>query len=157
LENILIYAPAIRLADKVEATIQLFASDSIIVGEDCKLDFPSTINLISPNISRLSVSKGCVIRGNITQYQENTTESKSTVQIDAGAQIEGVVYSNGYVQCQGKITGSLYADNLFLKNNSGYYENHLNDIEIDFTKLSRRYVSSILLDKRKQRVLSWRY
>jgi len=157
LDRVLIYAPEIRVEKNVKGNMQLFASDSILVGENCLLNFPSCISLLSPNVSYLKISKGSKIVGNVIQFQSGTTLSKSLVQIDADAEVQGFVYSNGYVQQQGKIAGSLYANQLYLKTNAGYYENHLVDTEIDFNKLPRAFVSCNLFNNKKQRVLSWQY
>jgi hypothetical protein len=157
LDKVLIYAPEIRVENEVKGNMQLFASDSILIGENCVLDFPSCINLLSPNVSYLRISKGSKITGNVIQYQSASVLSKSLVQIDTDAEIQGLVYSNGYVEPKGKIAGSLYANQLYLKTNAGYYENHLMDAEIDFSKLHKSYISCNLFNNKKQRILSWQY
>ncbi|MBN2786869.1 MAG: hypothetical protein JXQ69_00970 [Paludibacteraceae bacterium] len=157
LDKVLIYAPEIRVEKDVKGNMQIFASDSIFVDENCMLNFPSCITMLSPNVSYLKISKGSTIIGNVIQYQSDTKLSKSLLQIDAETEVLGLVYSNGQVQQQGKIAGSLYANQLYLKTNAGYYENHLVDTEIDFSKLPKAYVSCNLFNNKKQRILSWQY
>jgi hypothetical protein len=157
LNKVLVYAPFIRVENKVSGAMQLFASDSLKVGEECKLDFPSTICAFSGNVSFMEIGKNTKMCGNVIQYQFEKQYSLSILKINAGAEIDGFVYSNGYVQPSGKIIGSLYASELYLKTDAGYYENYLVDAELNFTKLSRTYVSCNLFAKKKQRIVSWEY
>lgn len=157
LNKILVYAPYIRLEDKASGSMQLFASDSLHIGSDCNLTFPSIACALSNNVSFIEFGKGSKICGNVLQYQIDAPQSKSILKISSGVEIEGLVYTNAYVQASGKIKGSLYANQLYLKTDAGYYENHLMDTEIDFSQLSRLYVSGNLFANKKQRIVSWEY
>lgn len=157
LNKVLVYAPYIRVEDKVSGSMQLFASDSLHVGADCNLGYPSVVCALSNNVSFIELGKGSRICGNVIQYQFDTPLSKSVLKIDEGVEVEGLIYSNAYTQASGKIKGSLYTNQLYLKTDAGYYENHLMNVEIDFSQLSRLYVSCNLLENKKQRIVSWEY
>ncbi|MBN2788271.1 MAG: hypothetical protein JXQ69_08120 [Paludibacteraceae bacterium] len=157
LNDVIIYAPSIILKDSTKGNLQLFASDSISIGKNCTLNYPTTVNVFSANVGKINIGEASQIKGNLTIYQTDTYNSKSFINIEKDACITGFIYSNGYVQPQGKLYGSLYAQKLSLNTSGGYFENHLLDTEIDFTQLPKAYVSCNLFENKKQRIVAWQY
>ncbi len=157
LDKVLIYAPEIHVEPNVKGNMQLFATDSIVVDQNAVLTYPSCVGVFSPNVSSIRIAKSAKVYGNIIQYQDGEGDHNSTLTIEPKSEVYGIVYSNGFTQHQGKIIGSLYTGHVFLKLPSGYYENYLSDMEIDFQKLPREYVSGIIFDKKDQRILLWEH
>ena len=140
LENVILKAPTVVFDKGFEGSVQVFARDSIIVGEDCYLKFPSTLVLKSPskpNYSpKITLEAGTRLAGNIILKQASfNLRSNGMVTINKGSLVNGTVYSEGYTQLRAcEIQGDVYTKKLFLKTRSSIYENTLLNVVIDPSK-----------------------
>lgn len=157
--EILLVAPYIKFCEDFTGSVQAFARDSIRVEEDVTLKYPSVLALFSNGIAEKGIvlEPGSKISGTVVVFEDPITDRpKSIVTISREAIVEGIVYSNAYVDLQGEIHGSLYCDNLVLRTRSGVYVNHLMDVVIDPEKLSSHFTGVSLFEKPKQReVVKW--
>ncbi len=140
LENVILKAPTVVFDKGFEGSVQVFARDSIIVGEDCYLKFPSTLVLKSPskpNYSpKITLEAGTRLAGNIILKQASfNLRNNGMVTINKGSLVNGTVYSEGYTQLRAcEIQGDVYTKKLFLKTRSSIYENTLLNVVIDPSK-----------------------
>jgi len=67
LEQVIIVAPKVLIADDFKGSIQVFAADSIVIGKNCSLDFPGFVAIINNNINScyLQVGESSTIRGGL--------------------------------------------------------------------------------------------
>lgn len=162
LENVLLFAPVIRIGEGFTGRLQAFASDSLLVEEEVKLLYPSVLaclrNSSSPAVIYLGLGKksevtGCVLadNGGIFDIRQN-----AHISLDENSKVTGQVYSSMSIDLKGSVFGSVYCRTFLLKTSSGVYENHLLNAAIDRTELSKHYLGSNLLSPgRRKGVLKW--
>lgn len=133
LKHVICLAPTIVVDAEFEGQVQLFAIDSLIVGEGARLRYPSAAVVagIGRSSAYLLLSEDAVVEGTVLAWAELMDNNNVTVSISREASVYGMVYSRGKTEHQGRITGSLYTDKISLKTRQGYYENHLLDAWID--------------------------
>lgn len=140
LENIILKAPVVVFDSGFEGSVQVFARDSIIVGESCYLKFPSTLVLKSPSkpsySPKITLAAGTRLAGNVILQQPSfNLRNNGIVTINKGSVVNGTVYSEGYTQLKScEIQGEVYTKKLFLKTRSSIYENTLLNVVIDPSK-----------------------
>ena len=150
------YAPKIVIEKGFIGSLQAFASDSIFIGQDVELNYPSVVGLIKgeseTGLSYLSIDEGAIVQGVVFGTSiKGGQEIQLTIKKDA--EIEGQVYCSGSVDHKGKIYGSLLCQKLILKTPSSVYENHLLNAVVDNTKLSKHFVGVNLLSQSKARAI----
>lgn len=70
--------------------IKRFASDSIVVGKDCDLYFPSVLGLISKGDSTLiKLSSGTNMKGIIFLFNDGSKMGNHIIHIEASAKVTG--------------------------------------------------------------------
>jgi hypothetical protein len=123
----LINKPVIDTAHKNVSVPALF------VGEKCKVK---------------GTLAACVKGGNLTNHVY--------LKIGKESQIQGMVYSQGYLDLQGTITGTAYAKEFILNTRSGVYEQHLLNAVIDRRSLSDMFVAGVLFQgKSPNKIVKW--
>lgn len=159
LENVILCAPNIKFESGFKGKIQAFATDSILVGEDCHFRFPSALCLLEvdsiDNRPKIHLSKGVKLEGSLLQYVTFLDRSLATTTISTGAIVEGVVYADALVSIEGSVFGSLVCNKFLLNRPSGVYENHLLDCTLDRTKLSKYFLTSPLFLNKKKDIVAW--
>jgi hypothetical protein len=159
LDNVLLAAPIIRIEDEFEGTLQAFASDTLLVGKDCRLDYPSALGIIrtvrSPDQMILSLGEETKVKGTVLGWQDSYDIRKNLlVSIGKECEITGQVYSNGLLDMQGAVNGNVTASRFLLRTPSSVYENHLLNAVIDITKLPS-YFGGPVMEKGNRRILKW--
>jgi cytoskeletal protein CcmA (bactofilin family) len=160
LKDVLLFAPKIIIEKKFRGNVQVFASDSISIGEEVTLTYPSVIGLISNKPTSTSIivlSKKDTIMGSVFIIKnENDIMGQTRLLISEEAVIFGQVYSNGYVDLKGTINGSLMCDNIMLSTASSVYENHLLNAVIDVSKLPEHYTGINLVEESTvKKIVKW--
>lgn len=157
IEDVILYAPTIKIKSNFEGNLQAFSRDSLIVEENCNLNFPSVLGLIckaEKTRQSLKIANNSEISGSVFLISKSTSEREIAIlSIDKNATVFGQVYSNSLTELKGKIFGSLYCAKFILQTPSSIYENHLLNAEINFSKLSPHFVGISLFDKPKQKEL----
>lgn len=138
--NVLLVAPEIILEDQVAGQFQVVARDSIILGKDVQLGFPSALCLCSGKASvqqtGIVLREGSTLNGSIIAVlKEHELQRNTQITIQKECVVTGSVYCNRSVDLQGSIYGSLTCQRFVLTTNSATYENILLDGIIDVTKL----------------------
>ena len=128
--------------------MQIIASDSILVEENCFLKYPSSLIVVKKDktlndgMGTIYLSKNCKVQGAVICISGEKAETPYVfLSVDNECEIYGLVYSAGYAGLQGKIFGNVFAQKLLLKTTSAVYENHLLNCGID----SRKYSSTIVI------------
>ncbi len=156
LEDILIVAKKVRIKKDFTGSLQIIASDSILLEENCFLKYPSSLivmkksKIINEGMGTISLDKNCKVNGSVIVINTEKTENPNVfLSIDKECEIYGLIYSSGYAGLQGKIFGNAFAQKLLLKTTSAVYENHLLNCEIDSRKYSTTIVIPAIFEKNK--------
>ena len=157
----ILYAKGIVLEDNVTSSVQLFAQDSIMIGEKCKLTYPSVIALLGKGNTTVSrkiiIAENVEITGAIFLYNENFDRQKqSLVSIGEKCKITGQIYSSELLELKGEVIGGVFCQKVLLKTPSSIYENHLMDVVINREELSEHFVGAALTEELShQRIIKW--
>ena len=139
LENVILKAPIIRFEQGFKGNVQVFAEQKIILEKDVQLEYPSSICLIDTdkNFHRsgkaiVEMEEGSSVLGGVLVLSKSPDfRNLVKLKIENESTVVGLVYNQGETMLKGKVIGSLFTKNLFLKMKSSSYENHLLDAEID--------------------------
>jgi hypothetical protein len=167
LENVLLNAPVIEIKEGFSGTLQALAVDSIIVGDEVSLSYPSSLLLINKPVidtahknipmPALLVGEKCIIKGTLAAcIKGGNITNKIYLKLGKESQVQGMVYSQGYLDVQGTITGAAYAKGFILNTRSGVYEQHLLNAVIDRKSLSDFFVAGALFEgKSPNKIVKW--
>ncbi len=141
-DGIILYAKNIYIASGLSGNLQAFAKDTLWVGKDCRLDFPSVVAVMdsSTRSKYLHLMTGTRIEGMVLLDQQGLIFEKSLLEIDNGVEITGQVWWKGLVQMKGTIRGSLYCQSFVLKTESVFYDNHLFSAVISGDEMPLNYL-----------------
>jgi len=157
----LFYAKGIVLDKNVKGDMQLFAKDSIIIGENCQLNYPSVLALIvegkSSFTQKIEVGKSTSIKGAVFLYKEAyDRKHQAKISLAIGSNLYGYAYSSELLELKGEIIGGAVCKKLILKTPSSVYENHLMDATINSMLLSEHFVGvSLTTDSKQQSIIKW--
>lgn len=163
-DNILVIASKVIIRKGYKGGIHVIAKDSVIVEEDCLLEYPSSLTVLNSsqgqNLKGIFIGKGSKIFGSVicvNEDEENSTSvSKLFLKLDKDCEVYGLVYSEGYAHLQGKIFGNAICEALMIKTPSAVYENHMMDCEIDPRKYSySMVVPDIFQGGNKMKCCKW--
>lgn len=155
LQDIIVAAPTVRVEDGFSGSIQIFATDSIIVGKS-RLLYPSALCMQTQGKhSRLLLKDGAEVSGLV--YMGGTGERLyDLISIEKGAVVTGMVYADGLTELKGSIAGSLTSRRLFFKTPTATYENHLIDATIHANRLPASFlVSPLLSSSQSKGIVKW--
>ncbi|MCR6641071.1 MAG: hypothetical protein NVV82_19285 [Sporocytophaga sp.] len=160
LEDVIIAARAVEIESGFKGKLQIFAVDSVLLGENVELNYPSVIGLFKKDFKVMQpfikVSKGGKVNGIVFSSQSVFDLKQTLISIEKDAFLHGQLYSDGFADIQGKVYGSVFCNKFRLKTSSSLYENYLLNTTIDATKLSPYFIESALLSsEKKKRVIKW--
>ena len=148
LEDVLIFAPKITIENGFRGKIQVFATKSIIIEEDCQLEYPSVIGLVKDqkidDRPRIDIGEKSHIQGSILVYQKHYSRYPPELKIREDALIEGQVWADASVDLRGRINGHISCASFILTTSSSIYNNHLYNAIIDRKSLSKHYLSPLI-------------
>ncbi|SEN74364.1 hypothetical protein SAMN05216436_1217 [bacterium A37T11] len=166
LEDILVFAPVIRVEDGFSGRLQLFASDTLIVGRECRLDYPSALGLLNIDTAKvvntiqplLRVDSASIVKGTVFTYAPGRDQDMAILKIAQDALVYGQVYADGWLELKGTVQGSTACRRFILQTPSSLYENFVLNAVMDFKARSPFYAGSRLLgNARKGTVVKWVY
>ncbi len=159
LQDVILYAPNIYIEPGFSGSIQAYASDTLVVGNNCQLNYPSFVGIINKNVNNcyMRVEKNSNMAGGIIIYQDSKALKEPELYIEESVVIYGQVYCNGIVEHKGTVYGTLYCNGFLLKTPSAFYENHLLDARVDRKNLSGYFTGACLLKNgnKSQRLIKW--
>lgn len=132
LQNILVVGRTIRVGDGFRGTVQLFASDTILVGKDVTLGYPSGVFVARGNPDRYAeIGPGSRIEGYAIVDGDGRPDIKrANYRQDRTAVVRGLLWVDGAAQVQGIVSGCLVANRLAYYSSEGYYEDMLYDLTL---------------------------
>ncbi len=160
-EDIILFAPRIKVRSGFQGQIQMFASDSIIIDSNSILNYPSVVALISEEKSfppHIVIDKKVIIDGLVlSNYPKpNKLQNIQYLRIGENSEINGQVYFDGYVEHNGTVNGQLYCHLFLLNTQSSFYINCLLDASIDYYSLPTHFAFPLKMGNiSKPTVLKW--
>ncbi|WP_212003307.1 hypothetical protein [Chitinophaga sp. HK235] len=165
LENVILMAPYIKIESGFRGSVQAIATDSLITGQDCFFEYPSALVLLKPSrteannfTARLQLGAASRLNGTIFTYTSNSSDLfRIYTHLGNQTKVMGIVYSDGYLEINGSITGTLLTAYTILKHQGSIYDNRLHNTSIDRNALSSHYLLPAVLDQQQsaRKVLQW--
>jgi hypothetical protein len=162
LNDIILIAPKVYTRKGVKGSFQVFASDTIVIGKQNDLAYPTNLFLLVNDSSSLNpymhIDSGSKITGAILNYVPVEIGFNLKAFFASASLIKGFFYSNGLVCPKGTINGIAYCKQFYLETARGYYLNYINNAHFNRPKLNRQYVNPILMNREQQStVVKWLY
>jgi len=165
LDNILVFAKAIIVKEGFNGKCQLFASDSIAVGKNCRFNYPSCLGIVRSKTAafslqaKITVGETSTISGTVFTWEKSPGEIKPIIRLSKKDTVRGQIYSqHGIAFKDGCVVyGSLYTKYFLYQNSFTLYENYLINVELNSRQLSSYYMGSNLLPaiSKKKKILQW--
>ncbi|WP_445456104.1 hypothetical protein [Flavobacterium sp. HNIBRBA15423] len=163
LKDIVLIAPTIIIEDNVTGTFQVIASNSIKVGKNVVLNYPSSLILKKNKIDNekdnmLFIDENSTIKGIVCYFTQNKIVSNFSTELFCSEKstILGEVYCEGNFELKGRVVGSVYTHQ-FISNTAGtLFINHLYNSTLTSEKLPD-YYSGLLFENQSKSIMKWLY
>lgn len=145
LDNVLLVAPQIVVADSVTGRFQAIASESIKIGNGTQLRYPSALCLVS-EVSGASIDVGSsLVEGTIVLLAN--TSLRGRVVLSQNSIFKGDVFAQGSIQLAGKVYGHVSCEKIEFNHGGEIRDNHLWNTTIDRTKLKQGFAFPFTLNQ----------
>jgi hypothetical protein len=163
LDNTVIYAKSIVIADGFKGNCQLFARDSITVGNDAVLSYPSVLALISRektvDQAKITLGSNVVFEGIILSYEPKRSALQTLVSLGEKTVVKGEIYATGLVKLEKKIKveGKVSCNRFIMQTPTTLYENFLVDVTLNRKARNRVYLTSAIFTgvTGNKKILRW--
>ncbi|MEH3112269.1 hypothetical protein [Pedobacter terrae] len=163
LDNTIIYARSIVVADGFKGNCQLFARDSIVIGNDVNLSYPSVLGLVSKekmvDQAKITLGKNNRFEGIIFSYEPKRSALQTLIGLGEQTIVQGEVYATGLIKLgkQVKVAGKVSCNRFIMQTPATLYENFLIDVILNRKARSRVYLSSAIFTgaAETQKILRW--
>lgn len=165
LKDVVFIAPEIEIMDYVKGEFQCLATQSIQVGKQVELEYPSNLMLLESKENGsgglLEIEEGSTIQGAVmilTEKEPRISKSSPQMRIKKNVKVEGIIYTPYRVTLSPSIqvNGSMYCKETELKTPSAVYTNHLLDCKITPSALDKAFISTISSTNNKtQKMIKW--
>ena len=159
LNEVILIAPKITVNDNLKGKLHIIARDTLILSEGVQLGYPSSITMINDKgeVPYLKLDYKVKFRGVISSFEQSIRRTnKLAVEVGKEAEVDGMIYSQGNVELNGKVNGLVMCNNFLLTTSSGIYENHILDGKIDRTKLASNFAGIPIKGwNNKSEIIQW--
>ena len=160
LQYVILIAPVIKIKRDFKGRLQAIAFDSLVVEDAVELDYPSSLILLKRKgetaQNQMLIGEDCLLKGTFASIFGPEDTYKTFVTIGKRSKVEGVVYTMGYLELAGSVIGTVLTDYFLFKSSGMVYENHLVNVEIDRSRLSPYFLSSLIFyQSTNQQVVAW--
>lgn len=167
LEDVILIAPKIIIANNVKGNFQAIAAKNIEVGMDCKLRYPTAFVLIEKGNSipdnkqqqkeenKIAIKSNTFLKGVLVYESESIAANyNAQISIQENAIITGEVYCNKNLELLGSVYGTIYTNNFIVKKSGGIYSNHIYNGIVNATKIPQQYVG-LQINQASNAVAKW--
>lgn len=145
LQDLLLFAPEIKVMDNFSGTFQAYATQKINIGPNVHLDYPTILGLIKTKQSEKSpsiiIEENVELGGMVFIVKEHFDRYHPRLIIKEGTIIEGQIYVQGTVEMKGQLNGQISCEKFMYHSGGASYDNLLVDAIIDRHQLSDHFVS----------------
>jgi hypothetical protein len=155
LENVCVYAPLVRIKKGFKGSMQIFATEKVILEDSVALNYPSSIVVKgkegSSSNSIIHIGEYGKLIGGIVLITENFDfRNPPRLIVSKNATVGGIVYNVGTTELYGGIFGHIYTGDFECKVAGGVYTNHLVDATISSRRVPARFgIPKILSSQEK--------
>jgi hypothetical protein len=157
LEDVIILAPRIFFESGFHGTVQAFATDSLDIGKGCELIYPSVVGILKTSFTKkqpsLVLHASAKVSGLLFSYQQVEDTKRTLIKLEEESSIYGHVYSDGFVELSGIVTGGILCKRFILNTPSSYYENYLLNAQVNSDALSTNYLLPTLLETQQNKAI----
>lgn len=127
MENIVICARTVSVGDGTRIRAQIFARDTVLIGERCTLEYPSGIyaGSYAEVGGRSTVNGYAIVRAAPSEKQISPSYKQSVT-----ARVRGLLWVEGRVQVQGIVGGKAVLERAYLYTPHGYYKDMVCNVSI---------------------------
>jgi cytoskeletal protein CcmA (bactofilin family) len=163
LKDVVVIAPKIVIEDGVVGNFQAIASNTIQVGKNVNLSYPSAL-VISEKESefseegKITIDAFSTIKG-VVVFISNKDLSNSFgthLKVEDKTKIIGEVYCEGNFELKGEVWGSVFSHQLVSNTAGTIFINHLYNAKIASTDFPS-YYSGILFENQSKNIMKWLY
>lgn len=148
LQDVLVFAKGIRIEKGYQGRGQFFASDSLVVAEDCRFDYPSALVLSCPAPhGHLVLGTGSQVEGlflSDAAFSQPGAKTECPTTIESEAEVIGNCVVADQFDLKGTVTGHAMVGKFSLRTSAAVYENHLLDATIQSEGRSKRYAMPLI-------------
>jgi len=152
LEDVILLAPKIIFEEGFAGSVQAFATEKIVVGNNVFLSYPSVLCLKNEteDESNINIGKHCRVIGAIVLFGNDEAQiDRNTVEIEEGGHIFGDIYCSGKLMLKSKLSGSVYTNRFFYRTAASAYENTIVDITINALERPAYFIGIPLFESKK--------
>jgi hypothetical protein len=167
LNDVILIAPQIEIANWSKGNFQALASESITIGKGCELNYPTALVLNQQGIDGLTtdnmnpgifIDQYAQIRGMVIYHDKGEPNRfKPHIKINEHAKIYGEVYSTQNLELKGSIYGNATTNSFVALENGNIYQNHLYNGKINSSMLPDEYGGIIYASTNSNQVMKWLY
>ncbi|MBB6502649.1 hypothetical protein [Pedobacter cryoconitis] len=163
LNHIQIYAHSVAVESGFKGNCQIFARDSVVVGENVRFDYPSVVGVLrtigTANQPSVTFGKGLQFNGIVFTYEEKRSAMQTLISLSKESHLNGEVYSTGLIKVQKgvSIAGKVSCNRFIMQTPVTLYENFLIDVVFNRKARSKYYLSAGLFEgqAKEKEVLQW--
>jgi hypothetical protein len=155
LQNVILIAPNVRFEDGFSGSVQVIAHETIRLGKNVKLNYPSALILNEERKNEtldkhgIFLSENAHVLGGVLLFSQKPNPRKSLFLQVENARIGGLVYNLGETELKGEVIGHLYTNQFTLRTGGGQYTNHLLNAKISSDLLPKEMIVPNWLSKGK--------
>ncbi len=164
IENCILIAPKVVFEEGFTGSVQVFATNKIILQKNVHLTYPSFLflnenaNSLSDK-NRIEVNEEAQIIGGILMTTQSF-DQRNMMQLKTAEKsvVGGLIYCTGEAEIRGTVIGSIYTNRFYLDYGGSVYTNHLVNAFISSKKIPKQQVfpNWIQGDKIvKTEIMSW--
>lgn len=166
LTEVILIAPQIEIKENTIGSFQAFASQQILVGKNCQINYPSALILENEKFEKekehkIMLEKGVKFRGVLLfkqgEKQEETQRSyKPQMIIENEVIVKGEVYCEGNLELLGNVIGTVTTKDFLTNQFGSTYINYIYHGKINVEELPEAYVG-VNVASNHQNIAKWLY
>jgi hypothetical protein len=143
-EHLVLVAPSVIVEESFTGSVQIFATDSIVVGRNSRLNYPSVLCVqANNNAEKIKLNKNVEMNGNVYLFQENMQlNGNALIMIDGGLQLNGNLYCESILRIkESEINGSLFTKKIQYQTKHTLHDNVLMNVKISPIENGKEYMA----------------
>lgn len=171
LKDVILIAPSIEIDNNVVGNFQALATKQILVGENCKLNYPTSLivseeniqttssqqNQNNENVNQIVINNSSTIKGVVAFLSSNRQQNyKPQILLEENTVVSGEVYCKKNFELKGTVNGMVYTDSFIATQFGSVYINHIFNGNIIESNLPIKYCG-LQLPNTTNNVTKWVY
>lgn len=169
LRDVILIAPRVEIEEGTQGNFQVIATNSIIIGKNCTLNYPSALVLFQDNKNqttttskpldnKIFIDSDSTIKGSVCYFQTKAFANDFNTQIvlEEKAKVKGQVYCDGSFELKGIVSGSVYTKQFIANQAGSIFVNHIYNGVIENENIPNIF-GGIIVENNSKTVMSWLY